>query len=124
MAITTSIEELECWQEARQLVKSIFLACETGRLSRDFEISKQLKRSALSVMNNIADASGRSSTSEVVKCLENAQGASMALKSLTYVLDDLEYLPMSYLEGIRIKTDRVKKTIRLLIRQTRTPLAQ
>jgi len=117
MAITTHIEELECWQEARQLVKLIFLACETGRLSRDFGIANQLKKSAISVMSNIADASARSSEREAVKCLDQAQGSSMTVKSMTYILEDLEYLPTNYLEGIRTRTDKVKKAIRVFIRR-------
>lgn len=117
MAITTHIEELECWQEARQLTKLIFLACETGRLSRDFGMANQLKRIAISVMSSIADASGRMSSNDMIRCLDEAQGSSMALKSMTYVLEDLEYLPMNYLDGIRTRTDRVKKSIRVFIRR-------
>ena len=50
-----SFEELDCWQAARGLTKTIFALSDRGYLSEDFDIKAQLRRAALSVMNNIAE---------------------------------------------------------------------
>lgn len=117
MATANTFEDLECWQEARMLVKSVFLACETGRLSKDYATSSQLKRAALSIMNNIAEGFGRKGQKDFLRFLEAAHGSALELKSMTYVLDDLEYLPMGFVEALRSKTDRIKRMIRGLMKR-------
>jgi len=47
-------EEMECWKAAKEVVFFIYTLCSKELLSKDFEIKNQLKRSALSIMNNIA----------------------------------------------------------------------
>ena len=70
MALVESFEGLFCWQAARKLVGMVYSSCEEGRLSKDFETRGQLKRAALSSMNNIAEGFGRSSIRESIRYLE------------------------------------------------------
>jgi len=58
MSKVQRFEDLRCWQEARSLVKEIYLIAEYGKLARDFDTRSQLRRAALSVMNNIAEGFG------------------------------------------------------------------
>ena len=48
-------EDLRCWQAARQLVKMVFLVSMTGKLAKDFDTRDQIRKAALSSMNNIAE---------------------------------------------------------------------
>lgn len=116
MPATKSFEELECWQESRLLVKMVFVLCDSGKLSRDFGTANQIKRAALSVMNNIAEGHGRKSAKEFIRFLDIAQSSAVEVKSMTYILEDLEYIPASHNESLRSKADKVKKIIRGLIR--------
>jgi four helix bundle protein len=116
MAIARSFEELECWQEARELVKLVFAASDTGKLSRDFGTANQMKRAAISVMNNIAEGHARKGGKEFMRFLEIAQSSALEVKSMTYILDDLDYLPRAVIEAIREKAEKVKKMIRGLVR--------
>jgi four helix bundle protein len=65
-------EDLRCWQEARKLVKEVYLASETGKLSKDFDTKSQIKRAALSSMNNIAEGFGKYSSKEFIHYLDIA----------------------------------------------------
>ena len=69
MAKVERFEDLVCWQEARKLVKEIYLISEEGKLSRDFDTKSQLKRAALSSMNNIAEGFGKFSNREFIHFL-------------------------------------------------------
>lgn len=120
MAGARSFEELECWQEARKLVTLVFTACKTGELSRDFGTANQMKRAAVSVMNNIAEGHGRRGSREFARFLDIAQSSSLEVKSMTYILDDLDYLPPDRVAAIRAKADQVKRIVRGLIRHLET----
>lgn len=50
-------EDLECWKSARQLVKTIYALSKEGELSKDWDFRSQLRRAAISIMNNIPRAS-------------------------------------------------------------------
>jgi four helix bundle protein len=115
-----NFEELECWAEARALVNLVFNACTVGKLSTDPGTSDQIRRAALSVMNNIAEGHGRYSRKEFIRFLDIAQSSSLEVKSISYILCDLDYLSADYAANIRTKADRIKNMIRGLIRYLQT----
>lgn len=115
-----SFEELRCWQQSRELVGLVYAACASGALSKDFGTKDQLRRAALSVMNNIAEGFGRDSNREFVRFLDISQSSCMEVKSITYVLDDLKYLSTFDIQAIRDKTDEVKGLTRGLIKHLKS----
>jgi four helix bundle protein len=115
-----NFEELDCWNESRALVNLVFGACENGKLSKDFGTSDQIRRAALSVMNNIAEGHGRNSRKEFIRFLDFAQSSSLEVKSITYILSDQNYLSPDHAASIRTKADRIKNMIRGLIKHLQT----
>jgi four helix bundle protein len=113
-------EDLKCWIAARELVKLVFTACNSGKLARDFGTSDQIRRAAVSVMNNIAEGFGRSSRREFIRFLDIAQSSALEVKSMTYILDDLSYVDSNVSSSIRAKAE-AKKIIRGLIHSLQTP---
>jgi len=112
----TQFEDLICWQSARELVKLVYTASNENPLARDFGTKDQVKRAALSVMNNIAEGFARKSNKEFIRFLDIAQSSCIEVKSMTYVFQDLGYLPQEKIEKIRNKTDDTKKLTLGLIR--------
>jgi len=51
----TRFEDLDCWQEARNLVDSVYGVCRVIELKKDYSLSDQVKRAATSIMANIAE---------------------------------------------------------------------
>lgn len=116
MGKVTRFEDLKCWQLARELVKMIFDACREGVLAKDFETKAQLKRAAMSTMNNVAEGFGRFSNKEFIRFLDIAQSSSIEVKSMTYTLEDLGYLNSDTIIAIREKAEETKNSILAFIR--------
>jgi four helix bundle protein len=126
MSKVERFEDLRCWQEARNLVKEIYLIAEYGKLARDFDTRSQLRRAALSAMNNIAEGFGKYSSKEFIRYLDTASNSVSEVKSILYVLLDLNYLEVEKIKALQDKADEVKARtlalIRYLIkRETKTP---
>ncbi len=50
-----SFEDLHAWQVARELTRTVYVLCRREPLARDYGLCDQLRRAAVSVMNNIAE---------------------------------------------------------------------
>ncbi len=98
-------EDLDCWKSARNLVKSIFEISQTGELSKDWDTKSQIKRAALSVMNNIAEGFGRFQDKDSLRFYDIAKSSAYEVKSILYVLEDVGYLSEEQLTKIRQITD-------------------
>ena len=101
-------EDLRCWQAARQMVKLVFLASGTGGLTRDIETKYQIKKAALSTMNNIAEGFGRFGVKDSIKFYNISQSSALEVKSMLYVLSDMQYLTDQQIEEIRLKADEAR----------------
>ena len=71
---------------------AIFITWLSRKLSKDFETRGQLKRAALSSMSNIAEGFGKFSNKEFIRYLDIAQSSALEVKSILYVLSDMNYL--------------------------------
>jgi four helix bundle protein len=120
MAKVEKFEDLKCWQSARQLVNLVYRACETGKLAKDFETRGQIKRAALSTMNNIAEGFGRYSKKEFIRFLDFSQSSSIEVKSITYALEDAEYLALAKITEIRDKAEETKALTLGLVKYLKT----
>src|SRR4051812_38200964 len=85
-------EDLRCWQDARKLVSKVFLISKKGELAKDYDLKGQFKRASLSTMNNIAEGFARYHSKEFVRFLDFSQSSSAEVKSILYVIEDLNYI--------------------------------
>jgi four helix bundle protein len=115
-------EDLRCWQAARQLVKLVFLAAETGNLAKDFDTRYQIKKAALSSMNNIAEGFGRFGKKDSLKFYDISQSSAQEVKSISYVLSDLQYLTDPQISDIRSKADEARNLTLAFIKYIRSTL--
>jgi len=98
-------EDLECWKAARLLVKEVYVYSQTGELSRDWDTKSQIKRAALSVMNNIAEGFGRFGAQDSLRFYDIAKASNYEIKSMLYVLEDVNYLTQDQLVTLAKLTD-------------------
>jgi four helix bundle protein len=119
MAEVTRFEDLKCWMAARKLVKEVYVLSETGKLAKDFDAKSQFKRAALSAMNNIAEGFGKFSSKEFIRYLDIAQSSALEVKSMLYVLMDMNYLPENKINEVHTLVDDTHNLTLALIRYLR-----
>lgn len=109
-------EDLECWQASRLLNKHVYILCNTSPLNQDFVTVKQIKSAALSIMNNIAEGFARFNKKDFVRFLDYAQSSATEVKSMSYVLEDLNFVPQKEIDSLRDECDKVQMLTLGLIR--------
>ena len=116
MAKVERFEDLKCWQMSRKLVKDVYAISADGSLGKDLGTKDQLRRAALSVMNNVAEGFARFSKKEFILFLNYAQSSAAEVKSILYVCEDLAYLSEQHSGQLREEVDNIRKTILTLIK--------
>lgn len=76
-------EKLEVWQDARELVREVYKCANSFPSAERFGLTSQLTRASVSVANNLAEGSGRSSLKD------QAHFSSQAYSSLMETACDL-----------------------------------
>src|SRR5213594_3335018 len=97
--MATRIEKFEdfiAWQKARSLTREIYKITNLPAFSRDFGLKDQIRRSAVSIMSNIAEGFERGRASEFHQFLSIAKGSCAELRSQLYVAIDADYIPNSH----------------------------
>ena len=92
MARVVRFEELEAWQKARELVRSIYFVTSKGAFSRDYPLGDQIRRPAVSLMSNIAEGFERGGDQEFKQFLAIAKGSAGEVRSQLYAALDAEHL--------------------------------
>lgn len=115
-------EDLRCWQAARQLVKLVFLATKSGLLARDFDTKYQIRKAALSSMNNIAEGFGRFGVKDSIKFYNISQSSALEVRSMLYVLSDMQYLTHEQIEEIRLKAEETRNLTLAFIKSQKNRL--
>ena len=101
MATIQRFEDLEIWQIAKKLSLKVFKLTETGPASKDFRFRDQIRSSAGSVMDNIAEDFERSGQFELVNFLSISKGSSGEVRSQLHRGIDQNYFPESATELIK-----------------------
>jgi len=102
-------EDLECWQEARTLLKMIYEAINSNeRFQRDYRLSNQITGAGISVMNNIAEGWGSQSNPEFIRFLTYSRRSCIESQNCLYPALDQQYIDDSTFKKIY---EQAKKTI-------------
>lgn len=112
MAKFRRLEEINCWQLAREIVSEIWIEINKGTLAKDYALRDQMNRSSGSSMDNIAEGFGRGGNKEFVNFLSIARGSATELKSQLCRCADRKHLTKE-------RTGELyKKTITLTVKIT------
>ena len=111
-------EDLITWQEARKLTKMIYETTKTPVFNKDVDMLKHMRRTAVSIMANIAEGFGRYSLKESKQFFTNARGSNSELQSHLYVAIDQLYMSKIQFDDIYQQTVLVNKLINGLIKNT------
>jgi four helix bundle protein len=85
-------EDIIAWQKARELTKRIYALTKNGDFSRDYGLTDQIRRAAVSVMSNISEGYERGTKEEFMHFLYIAKGSCGEVRAQLYVALDEGYL--------------------------------
>ena len=115
MATVKRFEDLECWQEARKLVRLIYRFAGKGSFARDFELKSQIVRSSVSAMANIAEGFHRKSNKDLMKFLDYSRSSVAETLSHCFVAYDLEYINENEMQNVKQQCDVIWKKVNSFI---------
>ena len=112
-------EDIEAWQKARELMKSVYVVTSRNNFSKDYGLTNQIRRASISVMSNISEGFERDGDREFLQFLAQAKGSCGEVRSHLYAALDLGYLKESEFEEISNQALRTSQIISGLMRYLR-----
>jgi len=111
VATIVRFEDLECWQEARKLVGLVYELTKKGGFGKDFELVRQVRRSAISCMANIAEGFHRNSARDFMKFLDYSRSSIAETVSHCYLALDQNYIDRADMKAVDHQADIVWKKV-------------
>ncbi|MEK7573676.1 MAG: four helix bundle protein [Patescibacteria group bacterium] len=96
MASIKSYKDLIVWQESMILVKEVFALTARFPKSELYGIISQIRRSAISIPSNIAEAFGRRSVRSTAQFYSIALGSALELETQLLISRDLKMADLQY----------------------------
>jgi len=90
--MVTHFKELKVWQKGMMLVKEVYLFTKVFPKDEMFGLASQIRRSAVSVVSNIAEGAARESTKDFLRFLSMTRGSLAELETQILIALDLEYV--------------------------------
>ncbi len=103
MPTILKFEELEIWKQARSLSLKIFQFTQREIFLKKYKFKDQIKSSAGSVMDNVAEGFERSSRLEFVNFLGIAKGSCGEVRSQLYRAMDQKFITESEFNEVYIQ---------------------
>lgn len=111
MATIEKFEDLIAWQKARQFAHEIYELTCFDKISRDFSLVDQIRRSSGSVMDNIAEGFERGGNKEFIHSLFISKGSLAESKSQLYRANDRKFIANEILKKTLENADELSKVI-------------
>ena len=104
-------EDLVAWQKARGLARKTYEVTRKGMFAKDFGLSGQIQRAAVSVMSNVAEGFERGGRAEFHQFLSVAKASCAEVRSHLYIAFDVGYLRQEEFEEL---LDTAKEVARII----------
>ena len=102
---------MEIWQEARDLCKVVFETTSKEPFCNDFRFRDQMRASAGSIMDNIAEGFDRGGNKEFYQFLSVSKGSCGETRSQSYRATDWKYISEITLNDLLERTDKIARKI-------------
>lgn len=115
MATVERFEDLDVWQNARELTNRIYKHTRQDPFAKDFGLRDQIQRAAVSVMSNIAEGFESRTQSVFVDYLGHARGSAGEVRAQLYVALDQDYISESEFESSHQLIETISRQLFRLI---------
>jgi four helix bundle protein len=116
MATIKKFEELEVWKSARKLNLELNPHLSYFQEKKQFELCKQIDRSAGSIMDNIAEGFERDGNREFIQFLAIAKASSAEFRSQLYRALDRKLISEENFEKLSIDSKQIAAGIATFMR--------
>jgi four helix bundle protein len=117
----TRFEDLECWQEARNLVSMVYSAVKKNTaFQKDLRFMGQITAAAVSIMNNIAEGWAAQSNAEFIRFLTYSRRSCAETQNCLYIALDQEYIDHAAFQAIYNQALKEMQIIDGLLRYLRS----
>lgn len=107
--------ELKVWNKAKELAVSIYQISLEGILAKDFSFRDQIRRSAVSIVSNIAEGDESGGDKNSVRYFNIAKGSAAELYTQLLVLKDLEMVDSSKVTDLLTECESISGMLHRLI---------
>jgi four helix bundle protein len=111
-----SYKDLKVWQKSYQLCLAIYKLTKGFPKEELYNLTSQIRRSAVSVPSNIAEGYGRKTTPEYIRSLYIAYGSNCELETQISLAGDLSYIKSEQSKKMQEDIGEVERMLKALIR--------
>ena len=122
--MASDFRQLNIWKKSHELMLKVYQLTVSFPKEETFNLISQLRRAALSVPANIAEAHGRYHYAETIHFLYNARGSAEEVRSLLIASRDLKFISKDEYKYLETEYEGLIKGINSFIktlRKQRTP---
>ena len=112
MGTVKCFEDFKIWQDARILVNNVYMYTADVK---DYGFNDQIRRAAVSVMNNIAEGYEAGGNAMFKKFLQISRGSCGEVRSMLYLARDLKYINETQVDGLLVDCVALSRAISKLI---------
>lgn len=113
-------QKLIVWQKSIDLVEAVYLVSRNFHEDEKFNLTSQIRRSAVSIPSNIAEGHGRKSNGEFSRFLKIAFGSSSELETQILIAYRLKMLSEKEYDELTGLLTYIRKMFSSLITKTTT----
>lgn len=112
-----SYKELIIWQKSMELVTEIYLITNSFPKEEGYGLTKQMRRSAISIASNIAEGYGRFQTKDFIRFLAIARGSLYEFQTQVYISSNINLLADTAKDTLIIHSIEIEKMLNSLVKQ-------
>lgn len=111
MSTVRRFEDLRVWQLAREIVNDIYQLTNIGPFSKDFALMNHIRRSAISVLSNIAEGFEAGTDKKFANYVNIAKSSAGECRAQLYLALDQSYIDKNEFELLKEKLISVSKQL-------------
>jgi four helix bundle protein len=111
MSRVERFEDLIAWQKARALTRKVYETTREGPFARDYGLSSQIQRAAVSIMANITEGLERGNRAEFHQFLSVAKASCAEVRSHLYGALDVGYISAEQFAQLLAQAEEVSRIV-------------
>jgi four helix bundle protein len=105
--------------DGMRFVKKIYLLTKLLPKDEIYGLNSQIRRAAISIVNNISEGSAKTSSKDFNRFLEMSLGSAFEVETLLNIIKDLEYVESEQIEVLILEITSLEKRINGFIQKIR-----